>query len=444
MPTPVIMPKVDMDQEKATIISWEKKEGEEVKQDETILTVETEKVAIDVTSPATGILAGIMYQPGDVVPVATVIAHILKLGEVLPTFPGETSPKPAKLQEAEKTTETIQASAVQVSPLALKVAQEMGININDVPAKNRKISKEDVEAYVASLKSTGSTVEKVSGKVAATPAARRIAEESGISLDAIRGSGPFGRVQAVDVKEKEKPVIVSNSDRQAEIIPLIGIRAKIAQRMQASFQDAPHLVETMEADVSRLEAARSHLNAMAVNKGEGKVSLTAILVKLVAWALERNPSLNSSLIDENIYLWKDVNIGVATALENGLIVPVVHNANLLSFSETAEKINDLSLRAKHGKLELGEVQRGTFTISNLGMYGINQFRAIINPPEIAILAVGAAVRKPIVIDDRDTIAVRPVISFTLSADHRVIDGVVAAKFLNDLIKVVEHPEILLA
>jgi len=127
-----------------------------------------------------------------------------------------------------------------------------------------------------------------------------------------------------------------------------------------------------------------------------------------------------------------------------LIVPVVHNANHLSFSETAEKINDLSLRAKQGKLELGEVQRGTFTISNLGMYGINQFRAIINPPEIAILAVGAAVRKPIVIDDRDNIAVRPVISFTLSADHRVIDGVVAARFLNDLIKVVEHPEILLA
>jgi len=278
MPTPVIMPKVDMDQEKATIISWEKKEGEAVKLDETILTVETEKVAIDVTSPATGILAGIKFQAGDVVPVATVIAQILKPGEALLTFTSETSPKPAKLPDAEK----IQASEVQVSPLALRVAQEMGININDVPVKNRKISKEDVEAYGASLKSTGSTTENVTGKVAATPAARRIAEESGISLDSIRGSGPFGRVQAGDVKEKEKPVAVSNSDRQAEIIPLIGIRAKIAQRMQASFHDAPHLVETMEADVSRLEDARSHLNAMAANKGEGKVSLTAILVKLVA------------------------------------------------------------------------------------------------------------------------------------------------------------------
>jgi pyruvate dehydrogenase E2 component (dihydrolipoamide acetyltransferase) len=445
MPTPVIMPKVDMDQEKATIISWEKKEGETVKQDETLLTVETEKVAIDVTSPATGILAGIKFQSGDVVPVATVIAQILKPGETLIDSPGTPSPKPVQVQEAKKPPENKQVStAVQASPLALRVAQEMGINIHDVPSENRKISKEDVEAYAASLKVPNRISENVTGKIAATPAARRISEETGIPLDSVRGSGPFGRIQAADVKGPVKPVSASNSDRQAEIIPLTGIRAKIAQRMQASFQDAPHIAETVEADVSRLEDTKAHLNEIAVLKGEGKVSLTAILVKLVAWALERNPYINSSLIDEKIYLWKEINIGVATALENGLIVPVVHNANQLSFSETAERLNDLGLRARQGKLGLGEVQRGTFTISNLGMYGINQFRAIINPPENAILAIGTAVRKPIVIDDRDTIAVRPVISFTLSADHRVIDGVVAAKFLADLVKVVEYPEILLA
>jgi pyruvate dehydrogenase E2 component (dihydrolipoamide acetyltransferase) len=445
MPTPVIMPKVDMDQEKSTIISWEKKEGELVKQDETILIVETEKVAIDVTSPAAGMLAGIKFQAGDVVPVATVIAHILNPGETLPVSTDVTTPKTAKVTEVEKNTGQKQVSTgVQVSPLAIRIAQEMGINIQDVPALNNKVSKEDVEAYVASLKALIGSTEKATGKIAATPAARRISEETGIPLDSIRGSGPFGRVQSIDVKSKTNTVSASTSDRRAEIIPLIGIRAKIAQRMQASFQDAPHMAETMEADVSRLEDTRTHLNAMATLKGEGKVSLTALLVKLVAWALERNPYINSSLVDEKIYLWKEVNIGIATALENGLIVPVVHNANKLSFSETAEKVNDLGLRAKQGKLELSEVQRGTFTISNLGMYGINQFRAIINPPENAILAVGAAIRKPIVIDDRDTIAVRPVISFTLSADHRVVDGVVAAKFLIDLVNVVEHPEILLA
>ena len=444
MPTPVIMPKVDMDQEKATIISWEKKEGEAVKQDETILTVETEKVAIDVTSPATGILAGIKFQAGDVVPVATVIAQILKPGETLADQTAVTAPPIAKAAE-EAPISPPPALPVQASPLALRVAQELGVDITKVPTSKGKVSKEDVEAYAATLKAPVRTTENLTGKVAATPAARRIAEETGVPLETIKGSGPFGRIQAADVKPSAASPVsaASASDRPAEVIPLTGIRAKIALRMQSSFQQAPHIAETVEADISRLEDARVHLNEMAALKGEGKVSLTAILVKLTAWVLERHPYINSSLIDEKIYLWKEVNIGVATALDDGLIVPVVHGANKLTFGETAEKLNDLSRRAREGKLELGEVQRGTFTISNLGMYGINQFRAIINPPENAILAIGAAVRKPIVIDDRDTVVVRPVIAFTLSADHRVIDGVVAARFLADMVKVVEHPEILL-
>ena len=444
MTTPVIMPKVDMDQEKATIISWEKKEGETVKQDEVLLTVETEKVAIEVNSPASGILAGIKYQAGDVVPVATVIAQILKPGETLAENAEKITPNQSQGKLDEKKPMDMQVSkAVQASPLALRVAQEMGININDVPSESKKISKEDVIAYAASLTVTNQAAENVAGKIAATPAARRLSKEIGIELDAVHGSGPFGRIQAADIKETTKPAPLSTQDRQAEIIPLIGIRAKIARRMQASFQEAPHIAETMEADVSRLEDTRTHLNEMAALKGKGKVSLTAVMVRLVAWALERNPYINSSLIDEKIYLWKEVNIGVATALDDGLIVPVVRDANHLSFIETAQKLNELSLRARQGKLELGDVQRGTFTISNLGMYGVNQFRAIINPPENAILAVGAAVRKPVVIDDRDTVAVRPIVSLTLSADHRVIDGVVAAKFLADLVKIIEHPENLL-
>lgn len=444
MPTPVIMPKVDMDQEKATIISWEKKEGEIVKEDETLLIVETEKVAIDVPAPASGVLTAIKYQAGDVVPVATMIAQILKPGETLAESPESHPQVQSRGGEAEKQPAGEQISrAVQASPLALRIAQEMGININDVPSECNRVSKEDVIAYAASLKISNQTPENISGKIAATPAARRKSKETGISLDSVRGSGPYGRVQAADIKEIAKPASSSNQDRQADIIPLAGIRAKIARRMQVSFQEAPHIAETMEADVSRLEGTRTHLNEIASQKGKGKVSLTAVLVRLVAWALERNPYINSSLIDENIYLWKEVNIGVAAALDDGLIVPVIHDANRLSFIETAQRLNELSQRARQGKLELGDVQKGTFTISNLGMYGIKQFRAIINPPENAILAVGAAIRKPVVIDDRDTVAVRPIISLTLSADHRVIDGVVAAKFLADLVKIIEHPENLL-
>ncbi len=444
MPTPVIMPKVDMDQEKATIISWEKKEGEIVKEDETLLIVETEKVAIDVPAPASGVLTAIKYQAGDVVPVATVIAQILKPGETLVDSPESHPLVQSRVGEAEQQQAVEQISrAVQASPLALRIAQEKGINIADVPSECNRISKEDVIAYAASLQISNQAPENMSGKIAATPAARRKSKETGIALDSVQGSGPFGRIQAADIKDTAKPVSSPNQDRQADIIPLIGIRAKIARRMQASFQEAPHIAETMEVDVSRLEETRTHLNEIASQKGKGKVSLTAVLVRLVAWALERHPYINSSLIDEKIYLWKEVNIGVATALDDGLIVPVVHCANRLSFIETAQRINELSQRARQGKLELGDVQKGTFTISNLGMYGINQFRAIINPPENAILAVGAVVRKPVVIDDLDTIAVRPIISLTLSADHRVIDGVVAANFLADLVKIIEHPENLL-
>ncbi len=413
MPTPFIMPKVDMDQEIATIISWEKKEGDEVKQDEVLLTVETEKVAIDVTAPASGILAGIKFHDGDVVPVATVIAYILKPGETLADI-DKGSPAPLEPNQADQ--------------------------------KSIESDKHDpVVELIPSADVAGTEVPKSEpGKVAATPAARRISNETGIPLESIKGSGPLGRIQADDIKKSETIVEVSNSGRQAEIIPLVDMRAKIARKMQMSFQTAPHISETMEADVSHLVSLKNTLNQAAQQDSQEKVSLTAILTKLVAWALERNPYINSSLIEDKIHLWKEINIGIATALESGLIVPVVRDANKLSFSEMARKVNDLSLRARESRLELWEVQRGTFTISNLGMYGINHFRAIINPPENAILAIGAAVRKPIVIDEQDTVAVRPMISFTLSADHRVIDGVVAAKFLADLVTAVEHPEILLA
>jgi pyruvate dehydrogenase E2 component (dihydrolipoamide acetyltransferase) len=399
----VIMPKVDMDQEESTIISWEKSEGDLVKYDELLLTAETDKVAIDVNSPGDGVLAGIRYQEGDVVPVATVIAYILEPGEELSDIPGATETKDAA-------TEVEQVSA-------------------DAPEA-------DVDADVK-VEAEVSTVSDPDGKVAATPAARRISREEGVALDSLKGSGPFGRIQADDVARMAPPSKETRAKLQAEIVPMVGKRAYIAQKMQSSFQTAPHIFETIEADMTRLEEWRSRLNA----NSDTKISVTAILVKLVAWALERNRYLNASLLDDGIHLWNEINVGVATAIDDGLIVPVIHDANHLSFQETASKLTNLSQKARQGSIELNEVQNGTFTISNLGMYGITHFRAIINPPEVAILAVGATVRKPVVIDQYDNISVRPMAKFTISADHRVIDGVVAAKFLADLVKVIENPEI---
>jgi pyruvate dehydrogenase E2 component (dihydrolipoamide acetyltransferase) len=171
--------------------------------------------------------------------------------------------------------------------------------------------------------------------------------------------------------------------------------------------------------------------------------MTSYLIKVVAWALKRHPYLNSKLGDNNIVLLKDINIGVATAVDDGLIVPVIHEANLLSIQDINERLRYLSKQAREGSLEAGEVSGGTFTISNLGMYGIHSFTAIINPPQSAILAVGGLVRKPVVIDEQDTIEVRPMMTLTLGADHRIVDGAVAAMFLSDLVMGLESPEIML-
>ena len=456
MPVPFIMPKVDMDQEKATIISWSKQDGDFVKQEETVLVVETEKVAIDIPAPATGTLAGIRFQAGAVVPVATVIAFILKPGESLADLPGNAvpaapvptaAPVPAAPAAAPSPAPAAAAqapSAQPATPIAARIAREHGLDLSQVPAAGDRIRREDVERYLASQAPASAPAEPApAGKVAATPAARRLAREAGIPLETLTGSGPRGRIQAGDIRAVPAPAPAAETERQAEIIPLVGMRKTIAGRMQASFQEAPHIALTVEVDVTRLEAARQHMNQLAARAGDGKVSLTACLVKVIAWALERHPYINASLIDEQIYLWKDINIGVATALKEGLIVPVIHQANTLAISQIAEKLSDLSTRARENKLTLADVARGTFTVSNLGMFGIRQFRAVVNPPESAILAVGAVVRKPVVIDAQDTVTVRPIVSLTLAADHRVIDGVVAAQFLADLVEGIEFPETLL-
>ncbi len=455
MPTPFIMPKVDMDQEKATIISWSKAEGDEVKQDETVLVVETDKIAIDVTAPATGKLVDIRFKEGDVVPVATVIAYVLGKGETLADIPDKASPTVAISTAAAAPTEPAKPAA-NASPIAIKAAQELGVDINAVPASGSRISREDVELFAKNQsKETMTQFQATSGKVAATPSARRLANEAGIALNNLTGSGPRGRIQAHDVTAQialqpatsspaAQPVSATSSgERTAKIIPLSTMRQKIADRLQASFRDIPHIFLTVKADVTRLEDARSRLNEIAARQSQGKVTLTAMLVKVIAWALERNPYLNSSLVDQNIHLWEDVNVGIAAALEEGLIVPVVRNANRLSIRQISEEITGLSQRAREGKLGLNEVKSGTFTLTNLGMFGIPQFNAVINPPECAILAAGAVVRKPVVIDEMDTVEVRPIISLTLSADHRIVDGVVAARFLNDLVQAIESPETML-
>lgn len=441
MPTPFIMPKFDMDQEQATIVEWLKSEGDQVELDESVLTVETDKVAIEVPSPASGKLTKIRFNPGDVVPVTTVIAYILTEGETEDDLPKEAAisrTESATLDQDElAVSEAKLEKAVSATPLASRMAQSLGVDLKEIPSTKDRVTKEDVEVYVRSKGPADGRV-----KTPATPAARRLAHELGVDLALVSGSGPNGRVQEDDVMAF-RPSPVSQESLATEMIPMVGIRKTIAERMQTSFQEAPHISLSVEVDVSQLEKVRHRMNEIAAQREEQRVSLTALLVKISAWALIRNPYLNATLAEENIHLLSERNIGVATAIEDGLIVPVIRNADDKSVREINSDIKDLSQRAREGTLTLNEVKGGTFTISNLGMFGINQFRAIINPPESAILAVGNVVRKPVVINDQDEVAVRPIMVMTLSADHRVIDGVTAARFLSDLVQAMETPDLLL-
>jgi pyruvate dehydrogenase E2 component (dihydrolipoamide acetyltransferase) len=444
MPIPFIMPKFDMDQEKATIISWSRKEGDFVKFEESVLTVETEKVAIDVPAPASGILAGILYKDGDEVPVTKVIAYILKEGETPGDLPKASLPTLPSKPEVDTVSQPVAASpiaAVTATPVAIRMAKEEGVDLSKIPTSGDRITREDVEHFLADQKSKGRVT------IPATPAARRVARERGIPLETVPGSGPSGRVQSTDVLAAANPVpsrtIQSSHTREAEIVPLTSIRRTIAERMQQSFQESPHIALTVEVDMTEAENARKRFNSRAEKLEHPRITVTALLLKVVAWALVRNPYINASFNGDSICLWKDVNIGVATAVPQGLVVPVLKGVDRLGVSEINMQLVELAERARGNKLKLDDVQGGTFTISNLGMFGIRQFRAVINPPESGILAVGSVVRTPIVVDDQDRVEVRPMMSLTISADHRVIDGIVAARFLSDLVLGLESPSMLL-
>jgi pyruvate dehydrogenase E2 component (dihydrolipoamide acetyltransferase) len=319
------------------------------------------------------------------------------------------------------------------------MAKEEGVDLAQVPAAAERITRGDVERFLAAQKSSGRVA------IAASPAARRLAQESGVALETVGGSGPRGRVQAADVlaAARSAPAPAAMIGREAEIVPLTSIRRTIAERMQQSFQESPHIALTVEADMTEAESIRKRFNVQAEKLGQARITVTALLIKFVAWALVHHPYINASFGGDSISLWKDVNIGVATAAPHGLVVPVIRNSDRLSVSEINMRLMDLAERARENKLKLEDVQGGTFTISNLGMFGIRQFHAVINPPESAILAVGAVVRRPVVVDEQDHVEVRPMLSLTLCADHRVIDGIVAARFLSDLVTGLESPGLLL-
>jgi len=433
----VIMPKFGFTQEESEIIEWLKKEGETVEKGDPIATVSTDKLSMEVEAPESGILSGVRYKAGDIVPVTKIIAFILQPGESLPEIQDSIEPS----QAAEKTIKPEPDAGGNATPVALRMMQDAGVAATAIQGTGAdgKNTKTDVEEYL-----TQQTTGKSAGKVAATPAARRVAAESDTELASITGSGPKGRIQEVDVRKaaSSTPQSISiHAPAEVTRIPLKGVRRIIAENMARSMREAPHM--TLQIDVNMNAAAElRELTARKINSMIQKFTYTALLTKVVAWALVLHPKLNSRLEENEIVLLPYVHMGVAVAVPEGLIVPVIKNADQKGTYQISDELRDITERARGNKLVPDDLEGGTFTISNLGMYGIDRFTAIINPPQTAILAVGNIVDR-FVPDENKNPVLKPIMTITASADHRVVDGAEVAEFLADVKKGLENPGVMI-
>lgn len=434
----VIMPALGMAQETGVLLQWLKAEGDEVTKGEPLMEIETDKTTVEVEAPASGTLVNVTAGPGDVVPVGHVIALILA--------PGETGPASSTVSktEAVSTTSTSKAdkpSEILASPVAARIAAEHNVDLKLVKASGERIQKEDVLAFIAA-QSSAETTTPTNGRVLASPKARRLAQEQNLDLAAIKGSGPDGAVLAADVliaaaALAAEPVSASAATptlvTEGETLPMSRMWQVMAQRLVESWNTVPHFY--LERDVNATQLLAWWEGAQ--RRVSDKVTLTDLLVKLVAAALSKHPRVNAMWHNDNIVLNRDINVGLAVAVEEGLLVPVIHHTDRLGLNDLATRRQELISRSKEAKLSLDDLRDGTFTISNLGMFGIDSFSAIVNPPQAAILAVGKIADKVVPVDGQP--GVQPMMSLTLSCDHRVVDGARGAQFLQTLVSFIEDP-----
>jgi pyruvate dehydrogenase E2 component (dihydrolipoyllysine-residue acetyltransferase) len=392
--TNVIMPALGVAQQTGTLLKWLKAEGQSISKGEPLMEVETDKATVEIEAPASGILSQVIAKVGDEVPVGQRIALILA--------PGETAS-----EEKQSTVHTPVANAARSSM--------------PPPATGPKMR----SAY---------RVPPVGGRILASPAAKRIARENGVNLEEINGSGPEGSILMADVlpaslSEPSQGSAVAGAE---EFAPLTPMRRIVAARMTQSKQTAPHFYLSMDVDMSAVGKLRGDLK----NRGEGIIpSINDFILFACARALKAFPAMNSSYTESGIKIFADINIGMAVALDEGLVVPVIRHSDRLSLTELALQSRQVVDKAQNKKLLPLDCEDGTFTVSNLGMLGVDSFVAIINPPQCAILAVGRIVSR--VVADDDMFAIAPLMTATLSADHRVVDGAIAARFLGEVKKQLE-------
>ncbi len=430
MATEVIMPKVDMVMETGTFVEWLKQEGEHVNKGEPLFVIDTDKAAIEMESPADGILSGVRAKCNDVIPVTEVIAYLLAPGEALPaqSVPQQvvTIPAPNAAPTLEPVVAVAVASApaeskVRVTPVARRLARELHVDLTEITGRGPRgrIHKADVLAFQESQSAVGQrTVSMTESKsVVAAPPATPI---------------PASQTARIPLPEA----------RQKQVLPLTGARKIIAERMAYSTSTIPHFTVSLHVNMTEAIRLREQvLEPIQAQTGQ-RVSFTAILARAVTTVLPHHPFMNASLSDGNLILWEDIHLGIATSVEENLIVPVIREAQGKNLGQIVAALADLTDRARNRRLTPSEMTGSTFTISNLGMFGIESFTAIINPPESAILAVGQMTDMPVKSTDGFT-AFRPMLQLTVSADHRILDGVAVARFLGELKSTLENPYLLI-
>jgi len=411
MATKVHMEALSPTMEEGRLVKWTKHEGDAVKSGDTLAEVETDKAVMELVARADGQLIKVMVPEGTTVPVGNVVAWIGKPGEKVDgAGSGEQG---TAVSKAAPTAPATPATPARTQPAA-----------PPTPA-------------AAPADAT---------RVKASPLAKRIAKDAGVDLKLVQGSGPGGRVikrdveagatQARAVVPAPRSPLPAPSGAAFEDVPLTQIRKTIAKRLAASLGPIPHFFLTTEIDMERAAEAREALNKQLGEDG-GKISFNDIIIKAVALALVRHRACNAWFQEDHIRYWNEVHIGMAVAIEDGLITPVIRNADMKTLSEIGAEARELAGRARNRRLKPEEYTGATFSVSNLGMFDIDQFTAVINPPEAGIVAIGSIVAKAV--PEGDRVVVRRRLRLTMSCDHRVIDGATGAVFLKTLKQMLENP-----
>ncbi len=476
----ILMPRLSDTMEEGVVSSWHKKVGDEVAEGESLVDIETDKALMEYEADTAGVLESILVAEGETASIGKPIAVIRAPGEA-PTPPATTAPGSPSATPAGATPAVPggngpagPASASPTSPTGTAPASPAGVAQASASAGSAAVPGQAASGGAASVgtipaggaESADSGVREA-GSGAATgsrppssPLARRIAREKGLDLATLTGSGPGGRIVRADVEAAAATAVQAAATQAAAVaapapaptpaakaaipvtaddeeVPLSRIRQITARRLAESKREAPHIYLTRHVDVDELVAFRTSLNARLTAAGQPKVSLNDLIVRACAVALRSHPAINASFADDRLVVHKRVHVGIAVALDDGLVVPVIKDADRKAVSEISRETRDLAGRARDRKLAPDEMSGGTFTVSNLGMFGIDEFTAVINPPEVAILAVGAT-REEVAIRDGNVVPAQRM-TVTLSVDHRAADGATGAKFLADVVALLEDP-----